>query len=115
MQIDVRDAGQAAEVTVVALEGDVDASTAPAIQRQLLPLVRPGCRIVVDMTEVPYLSSAGLRLLLSTYRQVTGHGGRLALVGVAEEIREIMSITGFLGFFTLRRTVEEGVEALRSP
>jgi anti-sigma B factor antagonist len=116
MRVDVREAGEpAAAVAVVALQGDLDASTAPAIQQRLAPLVRPGCRILFDLSGVPYLSSAGLRLLLSTYRQVAGNGGRMALVGVAEEIRDLMSITGFLRFFVTRSSVDEGLAALGSP
>ncbi len=46
-------------VTVVALTGDLDGSTAPQAQIEVLPLMGPGCRILLDMTGVDYMSSAG--------------------------------------------------------
>jgi anti-sigma B factor antagonist len=65
------------------------------------------------MTEVPYMSSAGLRTLLSTYRQVTAKNGKLILVGLSEEIQDTMTVTGFLNFFKTSETVEEAVKALQ--
>jgi anti-sigma B factor antagonist len=98
--------------TVVTVNGEIDANTAPEAQEKILPLASPGCRLVLDMTNVPYMSSAGLRILLATYRQISGGGGKVVLVGVAEEIKDTMSVTGFIKFFTLRDTVSEGVAAL---
>jgi anti-sigma B factor antagonist len=98
--------------TVVTVNGEIDANTAPEAQEKILPLASPGCRLVLDLTSVPYMSSAGLRILLATYRQISGGGGKVVLVGVVEEIKDTMSVTGFIKFFTLRDTVREGVEAL---
>ena len=98
--------------TVVAVDGEIDANTAPEAQEKILPLASPGCRLVLDLTNVPYMSSAGLRILLATYRQISSGGGKVVLVGVAEEIKDTMSVTGFIKFFTLRDTVQEGMEAL---
>ena len=100
-------------VSVVKLSGDIDGSSAPAAQAEILPLAAPNCRILLDMSEVPYMSSAGLRMLLSTYRQVTGKNGRIALVGLSENIQDTMSVTGFLKFFTVCDSIATGLDALR--
>jgi len=99
-------------ITVVALDGELDGKTAPEVQDKVLPLVEPEIRILLDLSKVPYMSSAGLRMLLSIYRQVTGKKGRIVLVGVAEEIRDTMSVTGFLKFFLIHETIEAGAKAL---
>ncbi len=99
-------------VTVASLTGEIDASTAPAIQQQLNPLVMPGAKVVLDLADVPYMSSAGLRLLLSIYRQIAGAGGKIALAAVVEDIRDTMSVTGFLKFFVVFDTVAEAVASL---
>jgi anti-sigma B factor antagonist len=99
-------------VTVIEMIGDVDSSTAPLVQKQVLPLVQPGSQILLDMTKVLYMSSAGLRLLLSLYRLVLNQKGQLLLVGVAEEIKDTMSITGFLDFFKISDTLDSGLKAL---
>ncbi|MBW4578370.1 MAG: anti-sigma factor antagonist [Tildeniella nuda ZEHNDER 1965/U140] len=101
------------QVAIVELIGDIDGSTASTVQEQVLPLAQTGGRILLDLTQVPYMSSAGLRMLLSVYRQISSHNGQVILVGVSEEIRDTMSITGFLDFFTTRDTLDSGLEALK--
>jgi anti-sigma B factor antagonist len=101
------------EVVLVRIVGDVDGSTAPQAQNQIMPLVQPGSRILLDMSGVPYMSSAGLRMLLSTYRQAANQNGRIALIGLAEELKDTMEVTGFLKFFTSCETVDEGLKALK--
>jgi len=100
------------EVTLIDLAGNVDANTALTIQEKVLPLAQTGRKILMDMTKVPYMSSAGLRVLLLLYRQVSAKDGRIVLVGLSEEIQDTMSVTGFLDFFTTRETIQSGLEAL---
>jgi anti-sigma B factor antagonist len=109
MEITVKSSGQ---VMVVEMAGDIDSNTTPQAQEQILPLVQPGAKILLDMSGVEYMSSAGLRMLLSTYRQVSRQNGGIVLVGLAEEIKDTMSVTGFLNFFMIRDTVDEGLKAL---
>jgi anti-sigma B factor antagonist len=99
-------------VTVVVLDGELDTNSAPVAQQQILPLARDGVRMVLDMAKVPYMSSAGIRMLLSTYRQVTNNGGRIVLVGVADEVKDTMSVTGFLKFFQVYDTLDAGRAAI---
>lgn len=101
------------EIQVVELIGDVDASTAPKVQQQILPLAQPNSKILLDMSQVPYMSSAGLRVLLSLYRQATAQDGKLVLVGLSEDLQDTMSVTGFLDFFTTGETVEAGLAELK--
>jgi anti-sigma B factor antagonist len=109
MEINVRSIRQ---VTVVEIAGDIDSNTAPQAQEQVLPLVQPGSKVLLDMSGVEYMSSAGLRMLLSMYRQISRGDGGIVLVGLSEEIKDTMSVTGFLNFFTTRDTVDEGLQAL---
>jgi anti-sigma B factor antagonist len=101
------------EVTVVDLAGEIDANTAPEVQQKVLPLAQPKSKIILDMTKVPYMSSAGLRMLLSLYRQVSAKDGKLVLVGLSEDIEDTMSVTGFLDFFKVSATLDAGLEALK--
>ncbi len=100
-------------VTVVELAGDIDAKTAPIVTEKVLPLAEPGSKIIMDMNNVPYMSSAGLRMLLTLYRQATAKDGKLVLVGLSEEIEDTMSVTGFLDFFKTSETVESGLKILQ--
>lgn len=101
-------------VTVATLFGELDGRTAPIVQDKLLALPSPHGKALLDMSGVSYISSAGLRALLMLYRQMAANDGRVALVGLAEGIRDVMTVTGFLEFFEDYETVEEGVAAFRS-
>lgn len=100
-------------VHVVELEGELDANTSPAAQHEIMPLAGTGQSILLDMSGVSFMSSAGLRLLLSTYRQVSTLGGAIALSGLSEELRDTMSMTGFLAFFAIHDDRTSGLAALR--
>lgn len=100
------------EATVATLRGDLDGKTAPIAHAELLPLCREGARLVLDMSEVTYMSSAGLRLMLLLYRQTSASHGDLVLVGLSEDLKDTMAATGFLGYFKTGETVEEGLAAL---
>lgn len=99
-------------IHLVTVIGDIDAHTAPQVHQVIIPLGEPGQKIILDMTQVAYMSSAGLRLLLYLYRQTTANSAQLVLVGLSEELIDTMSVTGFLDFFTIRNTLEEGITAL---
>jgi anti-sigma B factor antagonist len=101
-------------VTVVELAGELTGKTAPETQRQILDQVQPGCKMLLDMSRVSYMSSAGLRLLLIVYRAVAGRGGRALLVGLSEDIESTMTLTGFLDFFSHKGSLEEGLADLAS-
>jgi anti-sigma B factor antagonist len=100
------------DVKIAVLAGDIDASTAPSVTAEVLPLTAPGSKIILDMTAVPYMSSAGLRVLLGLYRQTAAKEGKLVLVGLNEELTDTMTVTGFLDFFVTSATIDEGIAKL---
>ncbi len=109
MDVEVKPYGDA---TVVEARGDVDGSTAPELQEKVLAVAQPGCRLLLDLTGVDYMSSAGLRVMLLLHRQISGGKGQVVLVGLSDDIKSTMSATGFLKFFTTAATLEEGKVAL---
>jgi anti-sigma B factor antagonist len=109
-QIDLR---EESGVTIAVIAGDIDGQSAPQVQERLLPVFETSSTIILDMAGVAFLSSAGLRMLLLLYRQATARSGKVILAGLAEQIVDTMSITGFLGFFTVYPTVADALKALR--
>ena len=100
------------QVHLVALSGEIDATTAAQVQQAVLPLSEPGGKILLDCSKLAYMSSAGLRMLLSVYRNVSTKQGKLVLAGLSEELKDTMSMTGFLGYFTLADSLDAGLQAL---
>ena len=99
-------------VTVVELDGDLDSVSAPASRKELVQLVSNGGQVLLDLSNMSYMSSAGLRVLLLVYREATAAGTSLALTGIPHLIKDVMAATGFLGFFTVVDSVEAGLEEL---
>ena len=101
------------DISIVTLAGELDGQSAPNMESQILPLVHPQCKILLNMSGVSYISSIGLRALLLLHRETSGNQGRIVLSDLPEMIYDTMFITGFLDFFEAYDTVEEGLTALR--
>ncbi|MGE5139896.1 MAG: anti-sigma factor antagonist [Rudaea sp.] len=99
-------------VTVIDLTGDLDAAAAQKAEGPLLAQAAAAPRLLLDLTHVPRISSAGLRLLLLVYRRIAGHGGRLALAGLSDDAKDMMSAAGYLDNIGVYDSVEPGLAAL---
>jgi anti-sigma B factor antagonist len=101
-------------VVTATISGKIDGQSAPQLQARLLAATNDSTFAVFDVSQVTYMSSAGFRLLLLLYRTLSLKGGQVAIVGLVDEIRETMEMTGFLDFFVLHDTVEEALAKVRS-
>ncbi|GGR03818.1 STAS domain-containing protein [Deinococcus ruber] len=102
---------QVQNVTVITLKGDIDGKTAGTTQQTVLPMIPSDGRLLLDMSAVPYMSSAGLRMLLLIYRQAQSKHSEVALVGLTDDIKDTMSATGFLSYFLTAADVAAGVKS----
>ena len=86
-------------VTLV-IGGRLDTTTAPELEKELDSILE-GCKdLVFDMTELEYVSSAGLRVILKA-QKVMNTQGAMKLIGVNDSIMEVFDITGFLDILTI--------------
>ena len=81
------------KLTII-LEGRLDTTTAPQLEDELNKSVENAKSIVFDMDALEYISSAGLRILLSAQKTLNKQG-EMKLIHVSEEIMEIFEVTGF--------------------
>jgi len=99
----------AAGVVVVAVAGDLDISTAPDLDLALREVLTGDVRIVVvDLTGVAFLGSAGLGTLVSAHRR-SGEPGRLRIVVPDGEIARLFRVTGLHDLLTLYLTCEQAL------
>lgn len=101
-------------VTVIELEGSFDSKAAHDAQEIILPATDSSTKILLDMSKVTYMSSAGLRILLLLYRRISENIGHIIITGLSEELRDVMSITGFLDFFATAANRETAMKNLKS-
>lgn len=85
----------AGDAVVVAVAGELDALAAPQLDEHLTDLVAesPGV-VVVDLTEVEFLDSTGLGVLIKALTGLRENGGELSLVATSPRILKVLSITG---------------------
>jgi anti-sigma B factor antagonist len=100
------------DLAVVALTGDLDSRTAPTVQEHVSKALTKSTRLALDLSRLNYMSSAGLRVMLLSYRQAQRAGGSMAVVGLSDELRMLMSAVGFLSFFTVAKDLEEAAKLL---
>jgi anti-sigma B factor antagonist len=100
-QVDLR---EAADETVIAISGELDAAASAGLRDRLISLIPGSSMIRLDLAGLTYISSAGLRTLLLVYRQAQSEGSTVRLVGIRDEVRFVMSATGFLALFGIQET-----------
>ena len=87
---------QQGEVVVVAITGNIDANTAPALATAFSGEIGQGhTRLVADFTAVAYTSSAGLRALLGALKEARQQGGDFRLAGVRPAVFRVLELSGF--------------------
>ncbi len=83
-------------VCVVAVGGRLDGTGAPEVEAHCRSLIEGGNKHqLLDMAQVEYISSAGLRSLLVVAKLVKAAGGKLMLCNLSSMVREVMEISGF--------------------
>ena len=84
----------------VLLDGKLDTGTTPQVAEEIESDIENAEKIIIDMKELKYISSAGLRLLLSLHKKMATKGG-LVIKNVNETNMEIFDFTGFTDILTI--------------
>jgi len=101
-------------VVVVSPAGRVDSTTSPRLEEYLTALAGAGeARIVVDFSGVDYISSAGLRVMLSLAKRAKDQKGRVALFALGDSVRQVFELAGFLSLFAVSASRDEAIQRVR--
>ena len=87
------------ELTLV-VEGRLDTITAPELERELNSSLDGAESLILDFSKLDYISSAGLRVLLSAHKAMAGKGG-MKVIHVNEIVSEVFEVTGFSDILTI--------------
>jgi anti-anti-sigma factor len=100
-------------VAVFRIHGRLDAASSPGLEAALLPSVGPDSnRIVLDLRDVEFVSSGGLRVILQLCRELRSHSGILGVFGAAPSVQNVFRITGIARILRLFATEAEAVAAV---
>ncbi|MBO7578607.1 MAG: STAS domain-containing protein [Prevotella sp.] len=85
---------------VAVLEGDLDNVASTQAERNLAPVFDCTDKdVVIDCTDLNYISSSGLRILLNIYKHTRTNGHNAILRGLKDDVKEVFQISGFLQLF----------------
>ena len=82
-------------VLTLKIEGRLDTTTAPTLEKTINEKLVDVTELILDMNQLTYVSSAGLRVLLSSQKKMNKIG-TMKLIGVCEEVMEVFEMTGFV-------------------
>ncbi|HUU74504.1 MAG TPA: STAS domain-containing protein [Methanoregulaceae archaeon] len=103
------------EPRVLRFSGRIDATTAPEMEKTIFECLGEGStKVIIDLESVDYMSSAGLRVLLSALKKMKSVGGDLRLSSLQPHVREVFEMTGFSRLFTIFPTVNEAKSGIKS-
>lgn len=82
-------------IKTVEISGRLDTLTSPELDRAVKPLITLGAVIEFNCEKMGYISSSGLRVILSTHKQLAASGGRFVIRNLNPEVRSVFDMTGF--------------------
>ena len=87
---------------IAALSGDFDNAASSKAESALAPVFeRTDCDVVIDCTELNYISSSGLRIILNVFKHTRSNGHKAILKSLSEDVKEVFDLSGFLQLFLI--------------
>lgn len=82
---------------IISPEGRLDSNTSAAFEKQVLEVLAGGAKsVLMDFSQIDYMSSAGLRVVLLAAKRLKAGGGKLVICGLSASITEVFRVSGFL-------------------
>lgn len=107
----VLDVSERGGIAVLAIKGEIDVATAPPLRDKLLALVNDGSeRVIVDLSNVDFLDSTGLGVLVSVMKRLRTTGGDLRLICTKTHLLKVFEITGLTSVFEIFDTLDAAIE-----
>ena len=101
------------EILIIAISGRLDAASAPVAEGEInKALEGEQNRLLFDLSALEYLSSGGLRVILSAAKEIRRREGKVALAALTQYVYEIFEVSGFTAMLPIKDSVEEGLKEL---
>jgi len=95
---------------ILGLKGRLETGTSKDLEERLLGLINQGEKqFIIDLAELEYISSSGLRVLILAAKRLKSDGGKIALSSMKGNIKQIFDITGFSSIFPIYPSQEEAL------
>jgi anti-sigma B factor antagonist len=109
MNIDIR---ESQGIQIIAFEGNLDTNTSPEAETKINELIEAGeQKLLVNFEQLNFISSAGLRILLATFKKLNASGGDLRICSLNPTVQEVFHISGFITILNVKNTEEEALSS----
>jgi len=99
------------DVLILRIKGRMDSISCPFAERKVFDHINNGQnKLILNFSEVEYLSSAGMRMLLSTTKKLKATSGKMVLCSVAHNVMDVLKMSGFDHVIELSKTETEALE-----
>jgi anti-anti-sigma factor len=102
-----------ADVVTLSLSGKLDTTTAKTFEEKILGQIESGeRRFVIDLAQLDYISSAGLRVFVLAAKRLNSANGKIVLCSLKDSVREVFDIAGFTSIFSVYGSHDEAIRNL---
>lgn len=107
---------RSSDVVTLALAGRLDGTSSSAFEARILAHIDAGdIRLIVDMTDLDYISSVGMRVFMLAAKRLKPLGGRVVLCGLQPSIRQVFDMAGFAAIFAITETRADAASLFAAP
>ena len=101
-------------ILIIAIKGRLDAATSPSADETIKETMgQDSNRLLFDLSDLEYLSSGGLRVILSAAKELRRRKGKVTLCCLNQYVDEIFEVSGFKSMIPIKDTLEAGIEELK--
>jgi anti-anti-sigma factor len=105
---------QDSDISVIALRGRLDAVSAPELEGRLGQwFEQTGIKLIFDLERLDYISSAGLRVFLTTAKKMKARNGKFCMAGLSKNVKEVFTVSGFITLIPAFETLGAASDAVR--
>jgi anti-sigma B factor antagonist len=106
---------KSAGVVTLRLSGKLDTTTAPAFEEKILGRIESGERhVVIDLAQLDYISSAGLRVMMLAGKRLSAANGKMVLCSLKDRVREVFDIAGLSSIFSIYGSYDDATRCLQA-
>jgi anti-sigma B factor antagonist len=102
------------DITIIALTGRLDTLSSSSLEVKLLDTINKNqSKIIIDFSQLDFISSSGLRVLLTAGKQMKSAQGKLVLCSLKDHVKEVFDVAGFSMLFKMFSSQEDSIKELK--
>jgi anti-sigma B factor antagonist len=102
-----------ADAVILSLSGKLDATTAKTFEDRIIGVINSGTqRLVVDLSQLDYVSSSGLRVFIIAAKRLQTMNGKIVLCSMKDHVRQVFDLAGFSSMLSIYASRDEAIKSI---